>query len=94
MRGLLTNEGELKVFRKDGLCTLHCPYTDSLCGTWCPQFTEPIRRDNDRLNRVDTIVHLCHGKHWKFTEFEDQRPSASKAAHDGNQDNNKSEPDY
>ena len=77
MLGGLAPNGDLIVGRKSGHETVECPYTDRNCGTWCAQFSEPIHQRNPKKqDRLETVIHLCHGKHWKFTSFEDSRESS------------------
>jgi hypothetical protein len=73
MRGLLTEDGDLVIIRGGREINSACPFNGSPCGEWCPHMTEPIRQFNKKLQREETILHLCHNKHWKFTEFEDRR---------------------
>lgn len=79
MRGQLTKNGDFVVERKDKFTNLCCPFQQETtnCGTWCPHFSEPIKQRNTPNNRStsreETLVHICHGRYWKFTEFEDAR---------------------
>jgi len=65
--GLVIKRGAREVSQK----CLHNP--DMPCGDWCPQVSEPIRQENKKLDRKETIIHICQGRHWKFTGFEDRR---------------------
>jgi len=78
MEGKLNELGELVIKRANGWTELICPFSeggDIPCGDWCPHFTEPFIQKNMKYGetRVETVVHLCHGKHWKFADFEDRR---------------------
>jgi len=34
---------------------------------------QPHQQYNKKFERPELVVHLCSGKHWKFSEFEDRR---------------------
>jgi hypothetical protein len=75
MEGRFTEDGSLELKRANGWVIMECPFTcrDAPCGTWCPHVTEPIRQENKKFERPETVVYVCHGKHWKFSDFEDKR---------------------
>ena len=76
MEGKLDEEGNLSIKRGMRWVNMHCPYAASEaipCGEWCPQLSEPIIQKNFKSQRMETVVHICQGRHWKFTDFEDRR---------------------
>jgi hypothetical protein len=75
MQGMLNEHGELVVMRGPQWVNLMCPFADSEvpCAHHCPQMSEPLRQHNKKFNRTETVVHICHGRHWKFSDFEDRR---------------------
>jgi len=74
MEGKLNEDGELEINRANGWTAALCPFSDGApCGTWCAQFTDPHHQFNMKFERSELVVHLCHGKHWKFSSFEDRR---------------------
>ena len=75
MRGKLTEAGLFIAERKTGFEGMGCPYNDVQCGPWGALFSEPIKKRNIKMKREETLVNLCNGRYWKFTEFEDERPN-------------------
>jgi hypothetical protein len=73
MIGKLNEDGELVLVRAGREVNCVCPFMEAPCSESCPQMTEPIRQHNKKYDRFETVIHLCHGKYWKFTEFEDRR---------------------
>ena len=78
MRGKLTDAGLFIAERKTGFEEMGCPYNDAQCGPWCALFSEPIKQRNIKMKREETLVNLCNGRYWKFTDVKDER-----LAHDG-----------
>jgi len=77
MEGKLNEDGEFQIKRANGWTPALCPFTEgSPCGAWCAHFTEPHQQYNKKFERAELVVHLCQGKHWKFSEFEDRRELA------------------
>lgn len=75
MEGRFNEKGNLEIKRANGWTAATCPFTGGCepCGSWCPHVTEPIRQDNRKFDRQECVVYICHGKHWKFSDFEDRR---------------------
>jgi len=75
MEGRLNNKGLFEIKRANGWVPQECPFNGGgPCGSWCPQFTEPFMQRNTKFGgRDETVLHICHGKHWKFLSFEDRR---------------------
>lgn len=75
MRGRLDSDGGFQVDRLTGFVPQLCPFTGATekCGTWCPHFSEPIRKYHAKNEREEVLVNICHGRYWKFTEFHDMR---------------------
>lgn len=75
MEGKLNEDGTFAAKRGAKWVDFLCPYLDGAtpCGEWCPQMSEPIRQTNKKNGHMETVVHICQGRHWKFTEFEDRR---------------------
>jgi len=74
MEAKFDEQGDLHIKRSNGWVPQICPFSESRCGTWCPHVTEPFLQRNSKFNgREEMVLHICHGKHWKFTSFEDRR---------------------
>ncbi len=73
MEAKFNDAGSLEIKRAGRWVLQRCFLCDMDCGEWCPQVSEPIRQKNKKLDRADTIVHICQGRFWKFTAFEDRR---------------------
>jgi hypothetical protein len=73
MKAMFNEKGKLVINRAGRWVNQLCFLSDESCGEWCPQVSEPIRQKNRNMNRTDTVIHICQGRHWKFTEFEDRR---------------------
>jgi len=74
MEGKLDEKGDLSIKRANGWTAQGCPFSEFNCGVWCPHMTEPFRQKKGKFDgRKETVLYICHGKHWKFTSFEDRR---------------------
>lgn len=75
MEGKIKEDGSLQIKRGLRMVNMMCPYSAASepCGEWCPQFSEPMRQTNRNTNQVETIIHICQNRHWKFSAIEDRR---------------------
>jgi len=75
VEGKLNAEGNLEIKRGQRWVDMHCPFMGEAvpCGEWCPQLSEPMRQKNFKTGNLETVLHICQGKHWKFSDFEDRR---------------------
>lgn len=75
MEGKFDEDGFLVIKRGVRWVNQHCPMNtgESNCGEHCPLVSEPIRQINKKSERTETVIHICQGRHWKFTAFEDRR---------------------
>lgn len=75
MEGKFNEDGSFAAKRGVNWVNFMCPFTamSEPCNMECPQMSEPIRQINRQSNRPETVIHICQGRHWKFTAFEDRR---------------------
>jgi hypothetical protein len=75
MRGSISEEGILCIYRSGRFCKMMCPHnrrgdSDFYCDHWCPLFGEPSHLVVE--NTEFTEIQLCQ-KTLIFHEFEDHR---------------------
>jgi len=72
MKGKITNDGHLHIWRGDAYKQQHCAYKeDWICGDMCPLFKEPAT-DIPSFPK-STLLGMCSGVLIHFDEFEDER---------------------
>ena len=72
MEAMFNNEGGLVIKRGGKWVDMFCfhaahPDTDTVCGDWCPQISEPIRQHNGKLKREETVRYgtsVVYNKEW------------------------------
>ena len=74
MKGKIDEHGFLHIYRKNDYKIQCCPFDmkiGSICGDWCPLFSEPekIRNGLKEYWKID----ICNGKSLIFEEFKDER---------------------
>lgn len=77
MRGKITRNGVLAIWRGDDYKRQTCPHDIACCGDLCPLFGEPYvieygYRWRNMQEMKTTRLELCK-RTWVFDEFEDQR---------------------
>jgi len=79
MKGKIDEQGFLYIYRKNDYKIQCCPFDvkiGSICGDWCPLFSEPekIRNGLKEYWKID----ICNGKSLIFEEFKDERKNEEK----------------
>jgi len=76
MKGEITKNGTLVIYRSGKERRMSCPFVSSeaTCGDWCPLFAEPAGNDKG------AFLELCHATLY-FEEFEDERVEPEGTSH-------------
>lgn len=61
MKIKINNLGYLEIMRGSKWKPQECPFTDAMCGDWCPRFRDPVYGgDSETLG----LLELCDGAIW------------------------------